>query len=113
MVDPKLDPDNDILIFDTITALGPAAHASSAARLVGVATSRVQLVVAVRGDVEVVVCELSAAVVERGGRGEHLLEGGSVDLIGNCGAVDGVADSGVGNAEGAVGVGVEVEAGGG
>ena len=66
-----------------------------------------------RGDVEVVVCEFCAAVVEGGGGGEHLLEGGSVDLVGDCGAVDGVADGGVGDAEGTVGGAVEIEAGGG
>ena len=112
MVDAELDPDDDVLVFDIVLARGPGAHARAAAGLVGVPAAGVEFAVGVGGDVDVVVGELGALEVEAAGVGEHFLEGRGVDLVGDGFAVDGVADVGVLDLEGAVGVRVEVDAGG-
>ncbi len=90
----------------------PSAHAGAAAGLVGVFPAGEELVVAVGGDVDVVVGELGALVVEGVGVGEHFLEGRHVDLVGDGLAVDGVAVGYVLDLVSAVGVVVDVETGG-
>ena len=66
MLQAALDPEDEIVIEDVVVPTGPGAHALSAAGLIGVFAPRVQLAVAVLGDVEVVVGELGALVVEGG-----------------------------------------------
>lgn len=112
MVETEGDPDDQIGVLDVVPAVGPGAHAGAAARLVGVLAAGVELAVAVAGDVEVVVGELGAFVVEAVRVGEHFLEGGGVDLVADGLAVDGVADGGVLDLEGSVGVVVDVDAAG-
>ena len=112
MVDAERDPHHQIGIDDAIAASSPRAHARAAARLVRVLAAGVELAVAVAGDVEIVVSELGALVVEALRVGEEFLEGGGVDLVGDGEAVDGVADRGVLDLEGPVGVVVGVEAAG-
>ncbi len=66
----------------------------------------------VPGDVEVVVGEFGALVVEGGGVRDHFLEARRVDLVADGFAVDGVPGGFVQDFEGAGGVVVCVEAGG-
>lgn len=112
VVDPKRDPNHQIGVLDLIPAVRPGTHAGPAARLVGVLAAGVELAVAVLGDVDVVVGELGAFVVEALRVGEHFLEGGGVDLVADGLAVDGVADGGVLDLEGSVDVVVDVDAAG-
>ena len=112
MLQPELQPHHYILIHDGLPAVRPRAHPGPAAGLVRVLAAGVELAVAVFGDVDVVVGELGALVVEGVDVGEHFLEGRGVDLVANCFAVDGVAGGFVEDLEGAAGVGVCVEAGG-
>lgn len=112
VLEAELEPEHNVCIHDVVAAVGPRAHAGAAARLVGVLAAGVELAVAVAGDVEVVVCELGAAVVEGGGVGDEFLEGGQVELVADGVAVDGVPDGGVEDLEGAGRVEVCVEAGG-
>ena len=112
MVDSELHPEHDILVNDIVLPVRPRAHARPAARLVRVPAARVQLAVAVAGDVDIMVGELGAFEVETLWVGEDLLEGRSHDLVADGFVVDRVADGGVLDFEGAVGVWGEVEAGG-
>ena len=112
MINPELDPEDNILVDDVVLAVRPGTHTGATARLVGVEAAGVELAVAVGGDVEVVVGELGALVVEGLRVGEDFLEGRGDDLVADGFVVDGVADGGVLDLEGAVGVGGEVEAGG-
>ena len=108
----ELEPEDDVGVDDGVAAGGPGADPGPAARLVRVAAAGVELAVAVPGDVEVVVGELGALVVEGVRVGEHLLEAGDVDAVADGLAVDGVAGGRVEDLEGAGGVVVGVEAGG-
>lgn len=112
MIDAKRDPNDHIRVLDIVAAVGPGAHAGAAARLVGVLAAGVELAVLVLGDVDVVVGELGALVVEAVRVGEHFLEGGGVDLVADGFAVDRVADGGVLDLEGSVEVVVGVDAAG-
>ena len=64
VLQPELDPNYDILIDDVILTVGPGTHAGAAAGLVRVFAAGVELVVAVAGDIDVVVGEFGALVVE-------------------------------------------------
>lgn len=112
MLQPELHPHDDILIHDRLLAVRPRAHARPAARLVRVLAAGVEFAVAVPRDVDVVVCELGALVVEGVRVGEHFLEGRGVDFIADGFAVDGVAGGLVEDLEAAARVVVSVEAGG-
>lgn len=109
MVDAELHPHDNVLVPDAVLAGGEAAHARAAARLVRVPPARVQLAVAVGGDVDVVVGELGALEVERARVREHLLERRRVDLVRHGLAVDGVAHRRVLDLEHPVRVRVQVE----
>lgn len=113
VLEAELEPEDNVRVDDVVAAVGPRAHARAAARLVGVLAAGVELAVAVARDVEVVVRELGAAVVERGRVGDELLEAGQVELVADGLAVDGVPGRGVEDLEGAGRVEVCVEAGGG
>lgn len=112
MINTELNEDDDVGVDGGIVAGGPGADTGAAARLVGVAAAGVELAVAVGGEIDVVVGELGAGVVEGLGVGEDFLEGRGGDLVGDWGAVDGVEDVGVGDFEDAVGVWGEVVAAG-
>ena len=112
MINPELHPEHDVLVNDVILPVRPSTHACAAAGLVRVPAARVQLAVAVAGDVDIMVGELGAFEVETLWVGEDLLEGRSHDLVADGFVVDRVADGGVLDFEGAVGVWGEVEAGG-
>lgn len=112
VLEPKLQPDDNVRVHDGLRAPGPRAHPGPAARLVRVLAPGVELAVAVAGDVDVVVGELGALVVEGGRVRDHFLEGRGVDAVADRFAVDGVAGGFVEDLEGAGGVGVGVEAGG-
>lgn len=112
MLQSELQPHDYILVHDGLLAVRPGAHPGPAAGLVRVFAAGVELAVVVSGDVDVVVCELGAFVVEGVDVGEHFLEGRGVDSVADCFAVDGVAGGCVEDFEGAAGVGVGVEAGG-
>ena len=90
MLKTKLYPDDDVIIDDILFAVGPRTNACAATRLVGVLATRVQLVVVILGDVDVVISELGTFVVEGAGMGDHLLEGWSMDFVGYCLVVDGI-----------------------
>ena len=111
VLQPKLQPHDDVLVQDGLPAVRPRAHPGPAAGLVRVPAAGVELAVVVSGDVDVVVGELGAFVVEGVGVGDHFLEGGGVDLVADGFAVDGVAGGFVEDLEGAGGVVVCVEAG--
>lgn len=88
MLKSELHPHHDIGIDDVILAVGPGADTLPAAGLVGVFPTCVEFAVAVGGEVDVVVGELGAAVVEGVRVGKHLLEIGGVDLVGDGLVVD-------------------------
>lgn len=111
MLQTKLQPHHYILIHDGLLTVRPGAYPGPAAGLVRVFAAGVELAVAVFGDVEIVVGELGAFVVEGVGVGEHFLEGRGVDFVADSFAVDGVAGGLVEDFEGAAGVVVGVEAG--
>jgi hypothetical protein len=92
VVNAELDPDDDILVRNVVLPVRPRANTSPAARLVRVFAAGEELVVAVAGDVDVVVGELGALVVEGVLVCEHFLERWDVDLVRDRLAVDGVAD---------------------
>lgn len=112
VVDAELHEDDDVGVDGRVAAVRPAAHAGAAARLVGVEAAGVELAVAVRGQVDVVVGELGARVVEGLRVGQDLLEGRRHDLVGDGLVVDRVAHAGVDDLVDAVGVRVEVVAAG-
>lgn len=113
VVDAELDPDDNVLVLDAVPAGRETSDPRASPRLVRVPASRVQLPVPVGGDVDVVVGELGPLEVERGRVGEHLLEGGRVDLVRHRLPVHRVAHLGVLDLEDPVGVGVQVQAAGG
>ena len=112
MIDPERDPHHHIRIFDIVPAIRPRPHPRPPARLVRILAARVKLAVAVFGDVDIVVGELCALVMEAVGVGEHFLKGRGVDFVGDGFAVDGIEDGGVLDLERAVGVEVDVDAAG-
>ena len=112
VLQPKLQPQHDILVDDLVLAVRPRPHTSPAARLVRVFAAGVQLAVAVPGHVEIVVGELGALVVEGVGVSDHFLEAGEMDLVADRFAVDGVAGGVVENLEGAGRVEIGIQAGG-
>ena len=108
----ELHPDDDVGVHDAVLAVRPRPDPLPAAGLVGVLPAGVQLAVAVSGDVDVVVGELGALVVEGVRVGEHFLEVWRVDLVRDRFAVDGVDGVRVGDLVGQVGGLVEVQAAG-
>ena len=102
MLEAKLDEEDEICIRDVVVAVRPRAHPVAAAGLVRVLAAGVEFAVAVPRDVEVVVGELGALVVEALAVGEEFLEGRGVYLVADGVAVDGVADRGVLDLEDAV-----------
>lgn len=111
MLQSKLHPHDDVLIHDRLLAVRPRAHPGPAARLVRVPAAGVQFAIVVFCDVEVVVGELGAFVVEGVRVCEHFLEGRGVDFVADRFAVDGVAGGFVEDFEAAARVVVGVEAG--
>ena len=112
VLEPELEPEDNVRVDDGIAPPRPRAHARPAPRLVRVLAAGVELPVAVARDVEVVVGELGPLVVVRVGVRDHLLEGRRVDLVADRFAVDRVPRGLVEDLEGAGRVGVVVEAGG-
>lgn len=108
MLQAELDEEDEVRVGDGVAAVGPGAHAVAAAGLVRVFAARVELAVAVSGDVEVAVGEFGALVVEAVLVGEQFLEGRGDDLVADGFAVDGVLDGGVLDLEGAVVVRVQI-----
>ena len=111
VLEPELEPEDDVGVDDGLAAVRPRAHPGAAARLVRVPAAGVELAVAVPGDVDVVVGELGALVVEGARVRHHLLEGRGVDLVADGLAVDGVPGGLVEDLEGAGRGGVGVQAG--
>lgn len=112
VLQPELHPQHNVRVHDGLPPVRPRAHAGAAAGLVRVLAAGVEFAVAVPGDVDVVVREFGALVVEGGRVRDHLLEGRGVDLVADGFAVDGVPGGFVEDLEGAGGVRVRVEAGG-
>ena len=110
MLQPKLHPHNHILVHHVILAVRPRAHPLPAAGLIRVFPACVQLAVAVSGDVEIVVGELGALVVEGFRVRDHFLEIGRLDLVRDCLAINWVQRVRVADLVGAVGGGVQVQA---
>lgn len=108
MLQSELDEDDQIRVRDVVVSVGPGAHAVPATGLVCVFAAGVEFVVAVFGDVDVVVGEFGALVVEAVVVGEHFLEGWGDDFVADRLAVDGVLDGWVLDFEGAVVVAVDV-----
>lgn len=103
MVDAKLDENDDILVNNVVVTGGPAAHTGAAARLVCVFSAGEEFVIAVGDGVDCAVGELGTLVVEAVLVAEDGLEGRGHNLVGDGGAVHGVAHAGVLDFEGAVG----------
>ena len=108
----KLHPHDDILVHNGLLAIRPRAHAGAAARLIRVLAAGVEFAVMVFRDIDIVVGEFRAFMVERVGVGEHFLKAWGVDFIADGFAVDGVAGGFVEDFEGAGGVIICIQAGG-
>ena len=106
----ELDEDDEVGVGDVFVAAGPGAYAVAAPGLVCVFAARVEFAVVVFCDVDVVVGEFGAFVVEALGVGQEFLEGGGDDFVADWFSVDGVFDGGILDFEHPVGIGVEVEA---
>lgn len=108
----ELHPDDNIVVDDVFLAISPGTDTGTATGLIGVFAASEELVAVVFGDVDVVVSELGTLVVEGARVGDHLLEGGGVDLVGDWLSVDGVAGEVILNFVGPVRIVVCVETGG-
>jgi hypothetical protein len=102
MVDPELNPYDNILVVHLVFAISPRAYTSTATRLVRVPAASVELAVGVTCDVDGMVGEFGALEVEGVRMREDGLEGRSVDFVSGGLAVDGVAGRGGKNFEDAV-----------
>ena len=90
VLQPELQPEHNVGVDDGLPAVRPRAHPGAPARLVRVLAAGVELAVVVPGDVEVVVGEFGALVVEGGGVRDHFLEARRVDFVADGFPVDGV-----------------------
>lgn len=88
MIHAKLDKDGNILIHNRILAIRPEPDTSTASRLIGIFTSRVQLSVAVLDDVKVVVGKLGSLMIVRGWMRHEFLEGRRDDFVADILSVD-------------------------
>lgn len=111
MVDTKLDPDDNILVENVVLAISPCPHTVAATGLISVGSAGIELVRSVFCDVDVVVCEFGAFVVEGGRVREHLLEIRRHNFVGNGFVIDGVAYGGGLDFEETIGVAVQVQTG--
>lgn len=115
VVDAELHKEQNVRVQSRLRAVGPAAHAGATARLVGVQTTGEEVLsdrrqrCVVLDEVDIAVGKLGASVVEGLLVGDHLLEIGRHDLVGDGQPVDGVADGGVLDLEDTVVGGVEVK----
>ena len=91
MIYAKLRPDDDILVNNIVFPLRPGPYARTAAGLVGIRSSGIQLSVGVLGNVQVMIGKLCALGVEAVWMGEQLLEGWERELEAFHLAVDEVA----------------------